>query len=783
MLRKLVSALLAGILVMGTMTGCVQQSEQEEETVTDERLAELAPVSEEKVRALDEMEGHDPKETWAVYLYMCGSDLESGGTQQVSEITSLLVGDEAEEYSESQYKRIKEQVLKFVGELKEKNVSLPESIYRQGPEDLSVAESYDSEEQDGMINISLSISGEESEADEDDDIDFLGAGSEDLEELMSVQLPENVTFVIQTGGAGRWKRPGINPNKSQIFTYSADGFKKVSDEPVKNMGDPQTLEEFLTFCRDRYPADHKMALFWNHGAGCFGYGTDEIFAGDLLTLDEMHQAFSNVYDLSKEEPPFELIGFDACLMASMEVGHTFADIAKYMVASEEVEPGTGWDYHEWVSELAEHPEKNGAQIGKAICDSFIRTSVAAGAIEEKYTGEILTGSVVDLSKIDEVYGAYEKFAHEAFLEANEDVRVLSLLGRAANRSVKYAQSLYKIYNTIDLGAFMTNISDELPELDTSGVKAAIDACVLYTRGTAYAQNSEGISVYFPTCMDQAISLTNMLYYINDISKSDAVNCLYYYKVAGCLNEYYTEYAQREYGIETVNVWNASVVDEITDAPVSAEENQLSLTVNDDALPYISDVTLRVSKFDEEDGKVYNYGEDYLAHADAGNIYGADLSGKWLSIDGNPLYTDIIDSTDQLIRYSTPVKYKGSKVYLIFAYDYEKEKFEILGLQLPSESASAVGRNLQVLEDGAKLTPLYIGKGLRDADVELEGKEFVYQETSEIRDTDLADGYYLAFLEFSDFRDEKHYSGITGFTMKDGTIEKIESRADLAYLLY
>lgn len=777
MFRKIIPVFVAGSVLMGALTGCSQNAEPAEETVTDEKLAQLAPVSEEKVQALNEMEGHAPEETWAVYLYMCGSDLESGGISQISEITSFLAEDEAENYSENYTERVKEQVLGFVEELKEKNITLPESIYRQGQQ-LPLEMEYEPEESSGE-----SAAEEETAQAEEEDFSFPGAGTEDLEELMTVQLPENVTFVIQTGGAGRWKRPGINPNKSQIFTYSADGFKKVLDEPAKNMGNPKTLEDFLTFCRDNYPADHKMALFWDHGSGCFGFGSDEIFAGDSLTLDEMRQAFSQVYSLSEEEPPFELVGFDACLMASMEVGNAFSDIAKYMVASEEVEPGTGWDYHEWVSELAEHPEKNGAQIGKAICDSFIRTSVTAGTIENGYTSEVLTGSVMDLSKIGDVYTAYETLAREAFLESNENVRVLSLLGRAANRSVKYAQSLYKIYNTIDLGAFMANIRDELPELDTSSVSAAIDSCVLYTRGTAYAQNSEGISVYFPTSMDQASSLTNMLEYISGISKSDAVNCLYYYKVAGCLNEYYTEYAQRELGIGTVNVWNASVADGITDLPVDTNENQLSLTLKDEMIPYISDVALRISRLDEENMQVYNYGEDYLAHADAGNIYGADLSGKWISIDGNPLYTDIIDSTEQVIRYSAPVRYNGAKVYLIFAYDYAKERFEMLGIQQPSESASVVGRNLQILEEGAELIPIYPGRGLRDTDTELQGTPFKYRKNSELKDTELENGYYLAFLEFSDFRDEKHYSGIAGFEMKDGQIERVESRSDLAYMLY
>ena len=36
------------------------------------------------------------------------------------------------------------------------------------------------------------------------------------------------------------------------------------------------------FCKTEYPADHTMVLFWNHGGGAFGYGSDELFGGEGL---------------------------------------------------------------------------------------------------------------------------------------------------------------------------------------------------------------------------------------------------------------------------------------------------------------------------------------------------------------------------------------------------------------------------------------------------------------------------------------------------------------------
>lgn len=43
---------------------------------------------------------------------------------------------------------------------------------------------------------------------------------------------------------------------------------------------------------------------------------------------------------------FAFIGFDACLMATVETANMLVPHADYMFASEETEPGYGWDYTE-----------------------------------------------------------------------------------------------------------------------------------------------------------------------------------------------------------------------------------------------------------------------------------------------------------------------------------------------------------------------------------------------------------------------------------------------------
>lgn len=65
---------------------------------------------------------------------------------------------------------------------------------------------------------------------------------------------------------------------------------------------------------------------------------DEQYEYDSLGVTEMAAAFDRVYDSMTDR--FEFIGFDACLMSTLEVANQMVPYARYLYASEEYEPGT-----------------------------------------------------------------------------------------------------------------------------------------------------------------------------------------------------------------------------------------------------------------------------------------------------------------------------------------------------------------------------------------------------------------------------------------------------------
>ncbi len=198
-----------------------------------------------------------------------------------------------------------------------------------------------------------------------------GAASIDISELIEVKLPENVIVIIQTGGARAWQNDFVNSKYLERYVYDSKGLHLVDQQPLANMGSMKTLSDFFAYAKMNYPADKTAVIFWNHGGGSVsGAEFDENFGNDSLTIKEMHDAFAANYELSTKKQPFDLIGFDTCLMATVDVAGTFSDVGKYLVASEETEPSNGWDYTDWALALGANPAMETAEFGKVICDTY-----------------------------------------------------------------------------------------------------------------------------------------------------------------------------------------------------------------------------------------------------------------------------------------------------------------------------------------------------------------------------------------------------------------------------
>ena len=435
-----------------------------------------------------------------------------------------------------------------------------------------------------------------------------GCATADLGEMMEVTLPENVTVVIQTGGAAVWQNNQMDPDKLQRWVYDSNGLKLVEEQEPSNMGDAQTLYEFLDFANTNYPADKVAVTFWNHGGGSVsGAAFDELYNNDSLDLAEMYQAFNQVWPADAADPALELVGFDTCLMATIDVAAVFQDFAKYLVASEEVEPGNGWLYSGWLAELAQNPSMDGDDLGIAICNTYYEGCQAAG------TESQTTLSVTDLTRLTLLLEAYESFGQEAFAAAAEDPGFFAQLGRAATQSENYGGNTREqgYTNMVDLGHLARQTAWMLPS--AQGVCDALEDCVIYQVGGPYRSEATGLSCYYSYSGD----VDDFNGYVG-VGAGLAFKHLFAYGLTGELGEGGEEYLASLDIQELPDVATLAGTD-WDGAPLDVNEEGTSfLTLGPEASDILSGIGFTLFYVDEENDQMMFLGTDNDMEADWDN---------------------------------------------------------------------------------------------------------------------------------------------------------------------
>ena len=197
-----------------------------------------------------------------------------------------------------------------------------------------------------------------------------GLASMDLQEMVDASTGTNVRYVVQTGGTQAWDNDYTDTAVFGRYEISAGEIAQIGEQELISMGDSSALADFLKWGVTTYPAEKMGVILWNHGGGSItGICFDEMYDYDSLSLRELDAALLSVYDSMTDN--FEFIGFDACLMSTIECANVLASYADYMYGSEETEPGYGWDYKEIGDYLGAHPEADGAQEVLDLLDQTI----------------------------------------------------------------------------------------------------------------------------------------------------------------------------------------------------------------------------------------------------------------------------------------------------------------------------------------------------------------------------------------------------------------------------
>jgi hypothetical protein len=311
------------------------------------------------------------------------------------------------------------------------------------------------------------------------DNDLYSFGLGDLEEMKSVGSDDHVNIIVIFDGP-------IN-NDSRILYITPGAMTVLANPGEINTGDVETIKQGVTWIFNNYPASHYGLVFWNHGSGWHKDGTPvyknvafDYSQSDDLDNTELDEGLAYVRANTGADK-IDLIGFDACLMQMAEISYYLRDDGDVMVGSEETEGGDGWEYNEFLADLAATPTMNAATLGTKVVDSYVAIPDA-------------TMSVIDLAQMSSVATAATTLATQLVSAGGMgNVKIQN----AGNAALSFADYDYVDFYDLCDKLISQNINAGVNSAATS-MKTAIAASVLYhDYGYGGYNHEHGMSVYFP----------------------------------------------------------------------------------------------------------------------------------------------------------------------------------------------------------------------------------------------------------------------------------------------
>jgi hypothetical protein len=562
--------------------------------------------------------------------------------------------------------------------------------------------------------------------------EFLGAGTKDLLEMVEGHTGKgNIKVVVETIGTKRWNNDFISNDHTQRFLIENGEIQLKDSLPHQKVGYKKGLSDFVLWSKRNYPAKKYSLILWNHGGGPVqGFGLDEHFDGESLQIDELKRSLDTI---SKDyEIHFEFIGFDACLMANLEIANSLSPYADYLFASEDLEPTHGWAYKEFLQALNEDTSLSTEALGKVVADSYLAQA------KEKKESHNLTFSIIKLSEVGPIVQGLEQLLEdsEGIFSVNDDFYDFAK-SITKSRSLGDNTDVQGYTDLIDLKDFAQRLSQKL-DLNTDPIIKAIDTAVVYKIDTSKIQNAGGLSIYFP--------LRDQVNYEENITIYDTI---------GFSNDY-SEFFQR-FNDHITKLDGDNIIETQVDEP-DDDHVFYYLTFDEDDLNKISDVYLELLTLTPDDAypnhSFINYGFDALVGFDPrNNTYNEHYDKKWIYLNDLPLMIIIVADNELETQYISPVVYNSKEMFLIFSYNKETRHYTINGLRRSiDQETGKPDKKVYQLKPGNTLQARYSGFNERTRTFNiLRSEEIILSEDIGIYRKNITPKHYIIAFRFFDYR--------------------------------
>lgn len=516
-----------------------------------------------------------------------------------------------------------------------------------------------------------------------------GSATDDLIEMTEAVLSPSVNLVVQTGGTETWWNDVCTDGESERFLVENGNLTPLENLGSVNMTDADTLSDFIRYAAEAYPADRYELILWDHGGGTMtGFGYDELYEDTSLTLSALSTALFN------GGVQFDFIGFDACLMATAEVAYTLEPYADYLIASEESEPGEGWAYENWLTQLAADPSISTAELGKMLANDFFDPYIFA---------DMPTLSVLDLRYVSELYAALESYWSSAY-----DALQNGSYGALSQVRSTVREFGDNEYDQIDLKDLMNETALSLSLGTEDDVRAAIDDMVVYN--VSYQKSAAGIAVYFPCLWPDYYGDTR--FEMSCVGFPETYFAFYDQFMNAMLSgqslsqsdidfySYYDWFDSDEVG----SAENVTTLDDSEFALID-KGDYYALSLSDEAWNLITYIDMTVYL---DDGEGYiDLGNDNVYEFDDDGDLKVDFDYTWIAIDGVtvPFYAETEEQTDDYwytTGYVPAVLNDETDIEIILRWDSEHDSGYVTGYRLKTEEPAVAAKGLRSFAETDKI---------------------------------------------------------------------------------
>ncbi len=504
-----------------------------------------------------------------------------------------------------------------------------------------------------------------------------GIASENINELLSANIPDNVNVIIETGGSTKWQSNNIPFDKIMRYVVKDHRLQEIARLDDACMGSADTLQSFVEFGTTAYPSDNTMLLLWDHGGGTVkGACFDERYNNDTLTVPELKEALEG----GLQGKRLSVVGFDACLMADYEVAKALSDYADMLIASQNYEVGLGWDYSTITRSLS---KKTGADLAKAICDDYMDKCV------EVSKDGAATLSAIDLTNFEEITKAFDDMMAGINNEMEGNKARLALRIATKNAASFGANSTGHMDNFVDLAGAASILADHNmyksneQEIYTSKAKTVdnlISDAIIYKVNGDFKANATGLSVYYPSH-----------YYMDEIRE--------YLKI--CPSEAYRQLIMgifNDIPQTTISYQNRGYI---------GDDGKFHVTLTPESSRYLLNVTYTVYE-QNEDGSLGNpIISKYVKNEDSDweNLdFAVNFDGKCFELEKNPIMATQVDVSanneiymSKVIRNGVPETFR----FVVLKGILGKQVRQV-GVVLFNDEVGTASRDVLPLKPGDKI---------------------------------------------------------------------------------